>query len=157
MRKRKHSFKLPDKHKYLIFTGVVVSSIAVFFALLFLLVLSGLFGRIPSVEDLGRIQNYLASEVYSSDNVLLGRYYIQNRTNARLDEISSSLTDALVATEDARFFVHHGIDKKSIVRVIFKSILLQKESSGGGSTLSQQLAKNLYPRKKYFLNASIIF
>ena len=149
MRKRKHSFKLPDKHKYLIFTGVVVSSIAVFFALLFLLVLSGLFGRIPSVEDLGRIQNYLASEVYSSDNVLLGRYYIQNRTNARLDEISSSLTDALVATEDARFFVHHGIDKKSIVRVIFKSILLQKESSGGGSTLSQQLAKNLYPRKKY--------
>lgn len=149
MTKRRYIFKLPDKHKYLIFTAIVVSSIVVFFVLLFFMVLTGLFGRIPSVKDLGKIQNYLASEIYSYDNVLLGRYYIQNRTNVSLDEISPYLTDALVATEDARFFEHNGIDKKSILRVIFKSILLQKESSGGGSTLSQQLAKNLYPRKNH--------
>ncbi|MBN2214402.1 MAG: PBP1A family penicillin-binding protein [Bacteroidales bacterium] len=125
-------------------------TIAGFFIVLFFMVLTGLFGRVPSVEELGKIQNYIASEIYSSDNVLLGRYYIQNRTNVDFSHIPESFTNALIATEDVRFFDHHGVDQRSIFRVLIKSIFLQKESSGGGSTLSQQLAKNLYPRR-YFL------
>lgn len=118
---------------------------------IFLFVQIGLFGRMPSVEKLKKIQNYLASEVFTNDNVLLGTYYIQNRTNVSYDNIPKYFIEALVATEDVRFYNHNGIDRRSIFRVIFKSILLQKESSGGGSTISQQLAKNLFPRKDYFI------
>ncbi len=131
--------------------GMLLLAIMVFFVFLFFLVFIGLFGRVPSVKELGKIQNYLASEIYSSDNVLLGRYYIQNRTNVDFNHIPKSFTDALIATEDIRFYEHNGIDHRSLLRVLIKSILLQKEGSGGGSTISQQLAKNLFPRKKYVL------
>ncbi|HJX71704.1 MAG TPA: transglycosylase domain-containing protein, partial [Bacteroidales bacterium] len=137
--------------KMLAFAGMALLAVAGFFAFLLFLVFIGLFGRVPSVKELGKIQNYIASEIYSSDNVLLGRYYIQNRTNIDFSQIPGYFTDALIATEDIRFYEHHGIDQRSILRVFIKSILLQKESSGGGSTLSQQLAKNLFPRKQYFL------
>lgn len=106
-------------------------------------------GQLPSIEELQAIENNTASEVYSEDQQLLGKYYIQNRINADLEEISPVLVNALVATEDARFFEHRGVDFKSWFRVFFKTILMQDDDSGGGSTLSQQLAKNLYPRKRY--------
>ncbi len=106
---------------------------------------------IPSREELKNIRNYTASEVYSKDNVLLGRYFIQNRTNVGFGEISRHIIHALIATEDARFYKHEGVDTRSLLRVLFKTILLGDENSGGGSTISQQLAKNLYPRKKGFL------
>lgn len=109
----------------------------------------GFFGHIPSHSELKSKQNSTASEVYSADNVLLGRYYIQDRTNIKFEDISSSAIDALIATEDVRFYNHSGVDIHSLGRVLVKSLLLQNESSGGGSTLSQQLAKNLYPRKDY--------
>ena len=105
--------------------------------------------ELPSGNDLAAIENSIASEVYSEDRQLLGKYYIQNRINANLEDISPVLVNALVATEDARFFEHGGVDFRSWFRVFFKSILLQDDDSGGGSTLSQQLAKNLYPRKRY--------
>jgi penicillin-binding protein 1A len=81
--------------------------------------------------------------------VLLGRYYFQDRSPVSASEIPKSLKEALVATEDVRFYEHDGVDVKSLIRVLVKSILLQDEGSGGGSTLTQQLAKNLYPRKSY--------
>src|SRR6185503_14615895 len=77
------------------------------------------------------------------------KYYIQDRTNVSFDEISPHVIGALVATEDVRFFKHHGVDTRGMFRVLVKSILLQDESSGGGSTISQQLAKNVFPRKKF--------
>ena len=117
------------------------------FALFFFVVYFGLFGPIPSSQQLQRIKSPIASEVYSADGKLLGRYYIQNRSNVRFDEISPNVTNALVATEDARFYDHKGIDEIALLRVLFKSILLRDKSAGGGSTLSQQLAKNLFPRK----------
>lgn len=117
--------------------------------LFFFAVREGLFGQLPSQEDLHTINNFNASEVYSYDSTLLGKYYIENRTNATYDNISPYIIDALIATEDVRFFQHHGVDRKSLVRVIVKSILLQDESSGGGSTITQQLAKNLFPRQSY--------
>lgn len=106
---------------------------------------------IPTKDELKNIRNYTASEVYSADKVLLGRYFIQNRTNVGFGEISPLIVHALVATEDARFYKHEGVDTRSLLRVLFKTVLLGDESSGGGSTISQQLAKNLFPRKKGFL------
>ncbi len=110
----------------------------------------GAYGHIPSRYELKARQNHTASEVYSADGVLLGRYYIQDRTNIKFENISPAAVDALVATEDARFYKHSGVDLRSVGRVFYKSLLLQNESSGGGSTLSQQLAKNMYPRKDYW-------
>jgi len=128
--------------------AVLVFLFLISFALFILLVFAGAFGRIPTKQDLSSIRNPVASEVLASDGSLLGRYYIENRTNASIDEIPAHLIDALVATEDARFFKHKGIDPRAYVRVFVKSILLRDKSAGGGSTISQQLAKNLFPRRK---------
>lgn len=111
----------------------------------------GIFGRLPTYADLANIRSNQASEVYAEDGVVLGKYYIENRSNTGLDEIAEPVLHGLVATEDARFFKHGGIDVRAWVRVLVKSILLFDESSGGGSTLSQQLAKNLFPRREYWV------
>lgn len=118
-------------------------------ALLFLIVYLGFTGPMPNAEQLQKIKNPVASEVYSDDGKVLGRFYIENRSNVRFEEISPNLINALVATEDARFYEHRGVDEIALLRVLFKSILLRNESSGGGSTLSQQIAKNLYPRRNF--------
>jgi penicillin-binding protein 1A len=107
----------------------------------------GAYGELPSKEELANIDNHLASEIYSSDGVLMGKFFRENRTNVSLDAIAPSVIDALIATEDSRFYEHGGVDYWSLFRVLFKTILGGDESSGGGSTLSQQLAKNLYPRE----------
>jgi penicillin-binding protein 1A len=116
--------------------------------LLFFSVYMGLLGKVPTTEELIRIKTPNATEVLSADGRLLGRYYTENRSSARFDEISSNVINALVATEDARFYEHRGIDEVALLRVFFKSILLQDRRAGGGSTLSQQIAKNLYPRPR---------
>jgi penicillin-binding protein 1A len=124
--------------------------------LLVLLVWTGMFGEIPSKKELTSISNQVATEVYSADSVLLGRYYWQERSTVPAREITPELKNALVATEDARFYNHSGVDMRSLIRVFVKSIILQSESAGGGSTLTQQLAKNLYPRKSFaFLSMPI--
>lgn len=110
----------------------------------------GLFGSLPDEKELASIENYVASEVYSADGKLLGKYYIQERTHATFEEISPYIIDALISTEDARFYEHEGIDSRSLLRVFIKTLLLQDESAGGGSTISQQLAKNLFPRQADF-------
>lgn len=110
----------------------------------------------PWNSDLRNIRNQVASEVYSADSVLLGRYYIQDRTEVEYNEISPAVIDALIATEDVRFYEHHGVDYISLGRVLVKSIIQQDESSGGGSTLTQQLSKNLFPRKKYWFFSLLI-
>ncbi len=117
--------------------------------LLFLIVYVGFTGPVPSSEELQKIKNPVSTEVYASDGRLLGRYYIENRSNVSFDQISPNVINALVATEDSRFYKHRGIDEIALIRVFFKSVLLQDRSAGGGSTLSQQIAKNLYPRKSF--------
>jgi penicillin-binding protein 1A len=116
----------------------------------YLLVYAGLLGSLPARSDLRGRQNHTASEVYSADSVLLGRYYLQDRTNVSYRAIAPHVIQALVATEDARFYQHAGIDARSLARVFFKTLLFREASAGGGSTLSQQLAKNLYPRRSYW-------
>lgn len=117
--------------------------------LLFLVVYVGFTGPVPSSEELQKIKNPVSTEVYANDGRLLGRYYIENRSNVSFDQISPNVINALIATEDSRFYHHRGIDEVALLRVFMKSVLLQDRSSGGGSTLSQQIAKNLYPRKSF--------
>lgn len=106
----------------------------------------GFYGPVPGTAELSSIENHQASQLYSSDGKLLGTYYFQNRTDADLAEIDSTMIDALVAVEDARFYDHSGVDIRALARVFFKTILFGQDT-GGGSTITQQLAKNLYPRE----------
>jgi penicillin-binding protein 1A len=125
----------------------VISLAGLLVLMLIILVWAGMFGKLPGRKELTHINHPIASEVYSADSVLLGRYFVQERSFTTPEEIPESLKKTLVATEDVRFYNHHGIDYRSLGRVIAKSVLLQRESSGGGSTITQQLAKNLYPRR----------
>ena len=107
----------------------------------------GAFGKLPEFEELENPKSNLASEVISVDDQTLGKFYRENRVNARFNEISPYVTNALVATEDARFYNHSGIDSRSLLRVLFKTIVGGDRSSGGGSTITQQLAKMLFHEK----------
>lgn len=128
---------------------LLTGGLVLFFSALFLAVYLGAFGHLDSVQELKGIQNYLSSGIYSNEKVLMGKYYYQDRTNTKYEELPGHLIDALIATEDARFYSHNGIDRKSALRVVIKSLLLQKNTAGGGSTIHQQLAKNLFPRKRH--------
>lgn len=136
--------------KVFILGSLLVASILSFILVLFLATWGGAFGSIPNKKELLDIKNPTASEVYSADSVLLGRYFFQERSNILFTDLPKHVIDAVIVTEDVRFFDHHGIDFRSLGRVLVKSILFQQESSGGGSTITQQLAKNLYPRKDYW-------
>jgi penicillin-binding protein 1A len=115
-----------------------------FVALLFYSISAGWLGFMPSFEELENPKSNLASEIYSADQVLLGKYYIENRSNVHFDDLSPYLVEALVATEDARFYEHSGVDLRALMRVL-KGVIL-RQHAGGGSTVTQQLAKNLFPR-----------
>lgn len=116
-----------------------------FLVVVFSLISAGRMGFMPSFEDLENPQNNLASQLFSADGELLGPYYLQNRTYVEFDELSDNVVNALLATEDIRFRNHAGIDARGLARVFIKSIILQQDA-GGGSTITQQLAKNLFPR-----------
>lgn len=135
----------------LILFGIGIGAMICMTGVLALSVYLGFFGSLPTYAEIREIKNPIASEVYDANGVLIGKYYIQNRINADYDEITPQIVNALIATEDARFFEHRGIDPRALARVLWKSLILGRESSGGGSTLSQQLAKNLFPRKEYYI------
>lgn len=103
-------------------------------------------GKMPTFEELENPENNLASEIYSRDSVLLGTIFWDNRSYAAYEELPQNIIDALIATEDVRFHKHSGIDARGLGRVLVYSILMNNRSSGGGSTITQQLAKNLFPR-----------
>ena len=148
-KKKSGSKKSIKKFNILKFIGSTVTFFFLLGCLFFILVFLGVLGPVPSKNQLHQINNPVASEVYSIDGKILGRYYVENRSNASFEEISPNIINALIATEDARFYEHRGIDEIALLRVFVKSILLQHGSSGGGSTLSQQIAKNLFPRINY--------
>ena len=109
----------------------------------------GVFGPFPTTEELSSIQNEEASLVLANDGEIIGKYFAENRTNISWNDIPEHLINALVATEDKRFYLHEGYDGRSYLRVLFKTIILGDRSSGGGSTLTQQLVKNLYGRNDH--------
>jgi penicillin-binding protein 1A len=103
-----------------------------------------LYGGMPSLRSLENPKNELASELWSADGQLLGKYFRENRTPVEYEDLSPNLINALIATEDYRFEKHSGIDLRGMGRVLVKSLLMGNSSTGGGSTLSQQLAKILF-------------
>jgi len=125
--------------------------------LMFFMIAQGWLGFMPSFEELENPESLLASEVVSADGVVLGKYfYKENRSFVSYEEFSPALRNALIATEDVRFFEHSGIDIRGLVRVV-KGILTADSNSGGGSTISQQLAKMLFPRDNLDNKLELIF
>jgi len=106
------------------------------------------FAEIPTLEELENPDNKLATQVIAEEGEILTTYHIENRTFVPYDELAPSLVQAAVATEDVRFYKHSGIDFTSLGRVLFKTLLSRNSSQGGGSTITQQLAKTMYPRRE---------
>ena len=123
-----------------IFWGIFFSGLAAFLLLL-LLIGMGAFGKLPSLVQLENPSILLASEVYADDGTLMGKYYEEkgNRTHVEYKDISPNIINALVATEDLRFYEHSGIDGRAVMRAVLKF-----GTDGGGSTLTQQLALNMF-------------
>ncbi|HBG41054.1 MAG TPA: penicillin-binding protein, partial [Porphyromonadaceae bacterium] len=115
-------------------------------ALFFMLIAAGAIGYIPEIDELQNPIDKYASQVLSSDDQLLFTYSQSDENRLFIDysELSPYLIQALVSTEDVRYYSHSGIDMIGLGRAVFKTILLQQEGSGGGSTITQQLAKLLY-------------
>ena len=128
--------------KLWIAAGCVVAAVMLFFIAAY----NGWIGYMPPVEELKNPQDKFASVVLTSDGVEMGRFFKDqsNRVYADYSEISQNVIDALVATEDVRFESHSGIDLKALTRAVTKTLILGKKSAGGGSTITQQLAKLLY-------------
>ena len=142
---------------------IVTMTPLIILALMLSLTAAGIFGTMPSFEELENPKSNLATEVYADNGDVIGSFFVQNRSYVQYDDLypedSAQLVTvagrqmppiaaALVATEDARFYTHSGIDLVSLARVGVKTIALQRSSQGGGSTITQQLAKNLFPRGK---------
>lgn len=124
---------------------IVYSGILFIAVMMFVGISNEWFGPMPSFEELENPHSSLASEVYSSDGKILGNYYIENRSNVDYRDLSPYLISALIAAEDIRFAKHSGIDLKALFRVAY-GVLTGNSGKGGGSTITQQLAKNLFPR-----------
>jgi len=98
----------------------------------------GWFGELPPIEELENPKTYLASEIYAEEGTLLGKYYLQNRSNANFEDLSPNLINALISTEDVRFYEHSGVDNKRLFTIIVYNLIGKRQ---GASTISQQLAK----------------
>lgn len=124
---------------------ILISAASLPLVLVLLLFISAL-SKLHSKDALLNYKNATASIVLSDEQDLIGKIFVENRTSITFEAIPPHLINALIATEDIRFFKHNGIDTKSLFRVFFKTILLNKKSAGGGSTISQQLVKNIFGR-----------
>ncbi len=126
---------------WVLFVAVLVGVYCLFNA-----ISKGRIGYMPPIEELQNPKDKLASEIYSADMVPIGRYYLEqgNRISIDYDQISQPMIDALLATEDVRFYEHSGVDFKALLRAVVKRGVLRQKSAGGGSTITQQLAKLLY-------------
>ncbi len=147
--------------RWIIYLWIVgVTPIVALLAML-ALTYTGKFGHLPSFEELENPKSNLATEIYSEDGELIGTFFIENRSHLQYDDLFPVDPDkhltfdghtvppivaALISTEDERFRSHGGVDIPSLFRVGIKTIAMQNSSQGGGSTITQQLAKNLFPR-----------
>lgn len=148
------AIKIKNKKRFLwIFWSVIILPI-VSLILLLTIIAAGGFGELPTFEELENPKSNISTEIISEEGEQLGSFFIENRSFVDYGDLSPNLVAALVSTEDARFYGHSGIDYLGLVRVAFKSVLLG-QNQGGGSTISQQLAKNLYPRDTVRYSSSI--
>lgn len=144
--KQEDKSKKPQKNKIVKLLWIAFAGVIGIVCLTFALIAVGAIGYMPPVNELENPIDKYASQAYSSDNQLLGTYSQskENRIYSDFDELSPYLVQALVATEDVRFYNHSGIDVVALTRAIVKRGIFQQESGGGGSTISQQLSKQLY-------------
>lgn len=152
-KKKKKTSPKKDTRRGVRIVWIAFTAFWVGLALFFTMLSLGWLGFMPSFEELENPRSNLASEVWSADGEVLGYIGIENRSSLTYDEITDggknmNLVNALVATEDVRFYDHAGIDARSLARVFFKTLVGRHSSSGGGSTITQQLAKNLFPRER---------
>lgn len=143
MTKKNRSFTKYIKGFWIIFSAGILCVIILFTA-----IAKGWLGFMPSFEELENPENMLATEIYSADNNVIGNWHLENRIQVSYEEIPPHLIDALIATEDVRFYRHSGIDLRGIARMV-KGIVTGNTNLGGGSTITQQLAKNLFPRQDF--------
>lgn len=136
--------KTSQRHKVFSVWLFVLSPIIILLVTLYLTSV-GLFGDLPSFEQLENPKSNLATEIISSDGVVLGKYFFENRSNVKYHELSPMLVNALLSTEDIRFRSHSGIDVRALLRAV-KGVVTGS-NSGGASTLTQQLAKMLFTEK----------
>lgn len=134
---------------------IVVTAPVLLLALMILTVWA--FARIPSFEELENPDNKLATQLIAEDGEILTTFHIENRTYVSYEDLSPYLVKAAVATEDKRFYEHSGIDLIGLGRVGVKTVLLNRSSQGGGSTITQQLAKTLYPRQNMGGKARLVW
>lgn len=144
----KIGIKKASNNKWVKGIAVITTSALLFFGGLYLSIYLGFFGKLPTTEDLSSIKQEQATQLLDKDGKLIGKYYIYDRQPVNFEDFPKHLIDALVATEDSRFYQHDGIDNRSLMRVFVKNLILQDKSAGGGSTITLQLAKNLYGRKR---------
>ncbi len=144
------------KNKWVKWSLIGFASIIAFFVILYISIYLGAFGKLPNTIELSSIKQEQATQVLDKDGALIGKYYIYDRQPLEFQDFPQHLIDALIATEDVRFYEHDGIDNVSLMRVFVKSIILRDKSAGGGSTITLQLAKNLFGRKDYFMFSMLI-
>jgi penicillin-binding protein 1A len=137
-----------SKTKIIKWCWIIFCAPFVLLILMILLVMTGLFGSLPSFKDLENPQRKLATNIISSDGVTIGTFHVENRSPVNYEDLSPNLVNALISTEDIRFYSHSGIDFNSLARVFVKTIMGgNKAGGGGGSTITQQLALNLFSER----------
>ncbi|MBU2929453.1 transglycosylase domain-containing protein [Winogradskyella psychrotolerans] len=143
-------------NKWIKWLLILIAAILLFLLGLYISIYFGLFGKVPTTEDISSIKQEQATQLLDKDEKLIGKYYIYDRQPVVYEDLPKHLIEALIATEDSRFYEHDGIDNISLMRVFVKSLILRDKSAGGGSTITLQLAKNLYGRKNYALFGMLI-
>ncbi|MFD2565335.1 transglycosylase domain-containing protein [Aquimarina rubra] len=128
---------------------IAIGGFFLIFTTFYVSIYFGFWGEIPTKNELSSLKQAEATLLLDKDGRLIGKYFIYDRQPIIYDDLPKHLIDALIATEDVRFYEHDGVDNVSLVRVFFKTILLRDKSSGGGSTITLQLVKNLFGRKNY--------
>jgi len=141
---KKKTKQQPDSSNAIKNLWIVFGSLILLVILFFFCVAKGVFGTMPTFDELENPHTNLATEIISADGKILGTYHIENRSNVRYAELSHYMPEALISIEDERFTEHSGIDERALFRVAFGVLTGRKK--GGGSTITQQLAKNLFPR-----------
>ncbi|MBQ0788334.1 MAG: transglycosylase domain-containing protein [Oceanihabitans sp.] len=144
------------KRKWIKRAIIAIAGVFVLCLVFFASIYFGAFGKLPNVRELSNLKQAEATQVLDKDSRLIGKYYIYDRQPLTYPEFPEHLLNALIATEDVRFYEHDGVDNISLLRVFFKTILFQDKSSGGGSTITLQLAKNLFGRDKHFAFSTIV-
>ena len=123
-----HFYRMKKIWKSVIIIFVAIITIPLIF---FILAHSGAFGHLQTKEELRNFRNAEASKVLSSEGLLIGKFYSENRTNVKFEQLPAYLVNALIATEDVRFFEHEGVDSRSLIRVLLKTVLINPVSPPG--------------------------